>query len=270
MAIALDATTNSGRGTNVSTCSWSHTCSGNNRLLVVCVGFKAPTGTTVSSLTYNGVALTFVRANENIISAGTIARSEIWYLVSPATGANSISLTLSASASAVLAGAISLTEVDQSSPLDAHAGQSSSGSTISVVITTVADGAWIIDSYARGDGIGTTVGANQTQRWKIDTYNTDSFGVSTVNGKSPAGSETMDWTMGGSKNYATATASFKPAASLIQKALSDTGSGSDSLAGIKAKVAPSDSGSGADSPAHQFTGARLNLTDQNFPSKSIF
>jgi hypothetical protein len=212
-----------------------------------------------------------VRADQHIAIAGYIGRSEIWYLVAPPTGTYTIAVTLSASANAVLAGAVSLTEVDQSSPLDAHAGNNAYGSTISVNITTVADGAWIIDSYARGgDGVGTTVGANQTQRWKIDTYNTDSFGVSTVNGKSPAGSETMDWSIGTGKYWATAAASFKPAASLIQKALSDTGSGSDSLAGIKAKIAPSDSGSGADSPAHQFTGAKLNLTDQNFPSKSIF
>ena len=52
MAIALDATSNSGYQNNVTSYSWSHTCNGSDLILVV--GLSQSGGNLASSVTYNG------------------------------------------------------------------------------------------------------------------------------------------------------------------------------------------------------------------------
>jgi hypothetical protein len=79
-------------GTLVSSISWSHTvAAGSNRLLVVKVmmrGFAQ-----VNSVTWGGVNL--VRRGYALVSSGNNPRAEIWYMTAPATGTNTVVVTLS-------------------------------------------------------------------------------------------------------------------------------------------------------------------------------
>src|SRR3990167_2947565 len=84
MAIAFDAASNSGAGTG-STHSWSHTCSWSDRLLLVGVETRNG-GVSVSSITYGGEALTFLRSDG---TTGQDGRTEIWSKIAPLTGAKS-------------------------------------------------------------------------------------------------------------------------------------------------------------------------------------
>jgi hypothetical protein len=77
--------------------------------------------------------------------------------------------------------------------------------------TTVANHALITDcAIAQSDPL--TIGAGQTSRVNRTTTGTvDAVGVSTVNDKTPAGAETMDWTQLGSQNWAISAVSLRPA-----------------------------------------------------------
>lgn len=206
-AIAHDADSNSGEVTT-QTFTWTHTCTGSNLVLIVGVLIDSGATDTVSTLTYNGVALTFIRRDRLTVDGLTV---ELWYLAGPATGANTVSVTLSNAPSfSALAGAVSLTGVDQAAALDANNGATgAAGTQPSVTVTTVADNAWIVDAVM--DNINEAITAGQTQAWQVagpianGRYAGEYFGPQT-----PAGAKAMTWT-GLTRSWATSAASFKPA-----------------------------------------------------------
>ena len=208
MAIAFDAASNSGFQTTTTPYSWSHTCTGSNRLLTVGIaGWVA--GVTVTGITYNGVALTKIRSD---LHSNTLFRSEMWALVNPASGSNTITVTWSGAPNDSLASAISLTGVDQTTPNDADNGATGGVTTdATATITTVADNAWLVNIVASNTASATwTVGAGQTQ--VLNTGTTNWAGASYEGPVTPAGATVMNFTVsGGGKNWATSAASFKPA-----------------------------------------------------------
>ncbi len=85
---------------------------------------------------------------------------------------------------------------------DAQGGGTGSGTTAAASITTVADNAWIADCAMTKHNYGFTIGAGQTSRTnRLITGLVDAMAVSTVNGKTPAGTQIMDWTSR-SENFA--------------------------------------------------------------------
>ena len=212
-AIAFDATSESSCTSDALSpyvISWSHTVTGTNTLLVVGVS-TANQDNTISSITYNSVALTLIRTDVN---AGANL-SSLWYLVNPSTGANTITVTFGESISTAYAAAVSLTEVNQSNPLDAENGTSADGAdSITTTVTTVADNAWLVDMVTKESSVGPLVaGTNQTDRNQANCTTQDS-GISSVNGKTPAGGEAMDWNDDGAVgtfDWSISAASFAPA-----------------------------------------------------------
>ena len=164
MAVAFDATSNSGYQTAASY-NWSHTCSGSNRILIVGVSMLSVVGSSVSSITYNGVALTKIRSDASVSGA---VRTELWRLVNPATGANTVAVTLSAALDSI-SGAQSFTGVNQTSPIEVNAGASATNvgaADATVDLTTINDGEMVVDVVATND-TAITIGASQTQRWNV-------------------------------------------------------------------------------------------------------
>ena len=107
MAIAFDAS--SSLAFENSSATLSHTTSGSNRLLVVVV-YRKSLGAEVNSITYGGVAMTFLNGDNTAhypVSA--------YYLVAPASGANDIVVTLVGSTNGGILAA-SYTGVDQGAP----------------------------------------------------------------------------------------------------------------------------------------------------------
>jgi len=66
--------------------SFSHTCSGTNRFLIVGVGDYSNDATNV---TFNGVSLTKITS----IRLSTFQFTSLWYLNNPPTGANTVAVT---------------------------------------------------------------------------------------------------------------------------------------------------------------------------------
>ena len=120
-AIGFNATTNAQSADAASSLTYSHTCSGAERLLFVGVSWKGSSGVTVSSVTYAGIGMTSIRSDQS--AAPPNWTSHIFYLIGPATGANNVVVTMSGAVPAgtvIVSGAISLTGVDQTTALDAH------------------------------------------------------------------------------------------------------------------------------------------------------
>lgn len=212
MALAFDAAASTDGGA-VSSLTFSHTCSGNDRIIIVGVAAGDDDGRTVSSVTYAGVNLTQVRAQRLQTSGIPDKWVEMWYLVAPATGANNVVVTLSGAVSNwVAAGSISLTGAAQTGQPDASNDAVGTSTTASVSVTTVADNCWVIDVVSYEDLSPTlTVGAGQTERW-IQNDASDLQGAGSTEGpKTPAGAVTMSWD-GGNDDWAMMAVSVAPAA----------------------------------------------------------
>lgn len=187
--IAFDAASNSGYQAAASSYSWNHTCTGSNRYLTVGISMLS-LAQTVTSITYNGVAMTLL-GNQNSVSGA--ARVEMWGLIAPDTGTNLIAVTLSG-AIASAGNASSYTGVNQTSPIEAwNSAQATNvgAADATVNVTTVADNDWCVDIVATDDAV-ITVGAGQTQAGNV-TGAGGSGAMSYEGPKTPAGSVTMSW-----------------------------------------------------------------------------
>lgn len=169
MAIAIDATSQSGAWNNAeSSVTWSHTCSGSDRTLVVHVN-NFESAVTVSGVTYNGVALTQI--GSRISSDSTSRWVTSWRLIAPASGANNVVVTLSGT-DYVRTNAISLTGTNQTTqPNTSSDHTTSGGGTINQSVTTTGTTwlVWGVDSNATGvAGTGTTAiyTANELQLFR--------------------------------------------------------------------------------------------------------
>jgi len=204
-AVAVDSTSHT--FANSATHTWSHTVgAGSNRVLVVGVSNRDGTRT-VSTVTYGGVALTRIGLQNG---AGTANRVELWRLIAPATGTANIIVTLSGSTETV-AGAVSYTGVDQTTPFGTFASASGTSTAPSVAVTS-ASGEVVMDVVAaNGDSDGATVGTGQTQRWN-DFTGTGGGDIHGAGSTEPgAASVTMAWTLVASKAWAIGAVPVKPA-----------------------------------------------------------
>jgi len=125
-------------GPGAQTLTFNHTTSATtNRALLVGVSMNitnSPT-TAVTGVTYNGAALTLVGAHND---TGNTRRVELWYLLNPAPGTDSIVVSVNVPAAAtvgVVAGATVFTDVDQTVPLGTFA--SADGAAAGCLASTV-------------------------------------------------------------------------------------------------------------------------------------
>ncbi|NTW31101.1 MAG: hypothetical protein HGB12_00430 [Bacteroidetes bacterium] len=152
--IALDATSSAVAGPESSK-TWSHTCTGSNLILIVGTEVRG-NGTAVTSLTYNGVAMTQI-GSPLVGSTLYYDKIQLFYLIAPATGTHDIVLTHNGSY--VGATAVSYTGVKQSGQPDASTEQGpSSNGTYTTTLTTIANNCWtiLLCHYANSGGTGGT------------------------------------------------------------------------------------------------------------------
>lgn len=186
--IAFNTASNSGYQAASASYSWSHTCTGNNRFLAVDVALLS-VGQTVTGITYNGVAMTLIGAQTTVSSVG---RVESWGLANPASGTNTIEVTLSGSIASAGC-AVSYSGVQQTSP---YANFNSAQATnvgaadATVNVTTAETGSWVHGALATDDG---NVTAEQTARNEVNGAG-GSGADQDSNGPVAAGSTETSWT----------------------------------------------------------------------------
>jgi hypothetical protein len=197
-APTVDAsTTQAYTSTNPSTST--HTCSGSNRYLIVIVHIDS--SSSVTSVTYNGVSLALIQAQN---PPGSFGRTEMWGLVAPATGSNTVSVNVGANPRIV--SIISFNSVNQSTPTGTPV--SAQGATTPATVTA---------SSATGEivvaGITLSLNANET----ITAGGTEITNVSqsgTVRGASQyyagSGSVVTSWTVPNTFDWSVVAIALKP------------------------------------------------------------
>ena len=201
-------------GANVSSLSWSHTMGGGaNRKLVVGVSIEQPSlgAETVSSVTFNGVPLTFAQGVTVVFSF--IHRVELWYLDEadiPTTGTGTIVVTMPGSTRELNAGALSLTGAQAGAPEATATNTNANAATITTGIATLTDGAWLVDVVGSGHSGSFAPGSGQTERW--DRTNFTANGAMSTKVAATAGANSMTQTHNPTSNRnAHLVASFAPA-----------------------------------------------------------
>jgi len=192
-----------------STLTFSHTVSGTNRILLVGVAvFDSNEALRpVTSVTYNGVALT--KIDDEDTGAGSSERAELWYLVAPATGANNVVITTTGSVTQIVGGAVSLTGVNQSSPVDAFASGNGSSGTATLDLATTSPDTFIVDVLASEPNI-TTVARPQNIRVEREPQTTQTLGMSTSGTHANSSTITHGYNLASSSRWRMISASIKP------------------------------------------------------------
>lgn len=199
MAIAFDTVSGLQSATSNSI-TYSHTCTGSDRFLMVGVNtFDATTN--VTGVTYNGVAMTAHPSNPQ--SSGASERIWVYYLANPASGANNVVVSLSASVF-VLSEAISHTGAVGG--FDSSGANAVTNTSITVSVTTIADNTWLV-GWFRGVAAGNfTAGANTTLR----SAPSDLMMADTNAAQTPPGSKSMTVSLGSSDTMAALAISISP------------------------------------------------------------
>lgn len=158
-------------GTGVSALAWNHTvASGSNRELSVCVGATDDItgGIGTSSCTYAGTSMTKLRTDPSADGGGTDAQTDLFHIVNPTVGTNSISCTLNGANKIVIGGAIDFSGVNQSVPIDqaeptGDGGTAGSAGTMTSTITTTNPNALHVACFQYKVDTGTPVLSSGTE-----------------------------------------------------------------------------------------------------------
>lgn len=204
--IALDAVS-SGRSGGANSVTFAHTTSGSDRILVVQISIQDSNHANlpVTSVTYNSVALTKIRHDE----ATGNNRTELWYLVAPATGTNNVVVTITGNVGELAAGAMTFTGVDQSSPIDANNGATGNSNAASASLTTVSSNAWLVAVCSAEDKL--TVGYDQIAKWSQTDQSYENAAGAFKGPITSASSQTVGWTIASGQSWALSAVSLKPA-----------------------------------------------------------
>lgn len=214
MAIAVDATSEG--YANSTSLTYSHTCTGSDRVLTVAL-WTFPSGDTVTGITYNGTAMTKLGTQ----SADAGGYTNLWGIANPSTGANNI--VISMSSSQVFATSASYTGCNTTTPFpDTEAGGSGSGTSLSASISISVNNSWLILA-GRSPSRVPTAGANTIVRktngtsgdagWLLDSGTAMGTGTQSLNWSYSPSATTYH--VIGSIAPATASTTFIPRISFI-------------------------------------------------------
>ena len=188
MALAFDATAQ-GSTLPGDSITFSHTCTGANRILLVGVATNGDTSDVITGVTYNGVSMT--RAATVVGGAGH--RVYLYYLIAPATGAHDVVVSASDSAHSLRAISASYTGAAQSGQPDAsNTNTANPGTSITTTVTTVADNCWTV-SFLSDNAANDLVPSTGVGAERATLSNVSSLGDSNAD-ITPAGSNSHTWT----------------------------------------------------------------------------
>jgi hypothetical protein len=190
----------------VDTFTISHATSGTDRLMLVGVSFDPNNGEVVSSVTYNGTSLSFVGS----ATYSNDARVEIWQLVAPDTGTHDVVITFDKKLSyGAVAGVMTFTGVNQSTPLGTFAGANGSPpGFLATVNVSSATNELVFDTVSCETCNSLTVGAGQTEYWNLSQAEYYAMGAGST--EPGAATVTMSWTLGSEDYWAIGAVPIKP------------------------------------------------------------
>lgn len=197
----------------------------NNRILLAAVhmNLRNATGTTVTSITYGGQALTLLDA---ITDGGPDTRTEVWYLLNPPTGANNVLMTAGGitpgeNVEAVLS-ATTFNNTDQSAPPSATNIGQNDPATVTVTGTAATD--IIIDFISARESV-TLTPDFQTQGYNTSTGGANDDVQASASGRIAATpNTTMSWNVSANRRWSIVAVNLRAATAdveVTQRALND-------------------------------------------------
>lgn len=202
MAAPVFDAVSSAVGAGAGPYTWSHTCSGSNRVLFVKVSYY-DSGDSVSGVTYNGVTMTAMPSS--LVSNGQYF--VVWYyLINPATGSNTVSVSFTGTVFDFGGSAVSVTDADQTTAFGGVATATGTSTTPSVNVSSASD-ELVIDGLSIVHSGTLSVGAGQTQRTNEICGGFIKHGTSTEGG---GATTTMSWTNSSSQAWAISAFAAKP------------------------------------------------------------
>src|SRR5262245_57621336 len=229
-AASRAATTATGR----TSLSWSHAIGGGaDRVRVVGVTVEDATSAdaTVTSVTFNGVALTAV-PNSRRFGGGTgIIQTQLFYLLNAnlgAAGSRTITVTMQGPVDGIAAGAVSLAGVSQAGPQAVTTNVDTGGArSISPSLTVPTANSWVVDAVGSGNSGSFTPAAGQTER--VDIAASVMTGAMSTKALTATGATTLGWTHTGANRLAHSLASFAPSGAAATFTLTTNVSGSGTV-----------------------------------------
>ena len=206
-SVAFDAATSVQEQSGDGVVSLTHTATGSDGAAFVGIGAQdVGGGAACTSATYNAVGMTEIW---DFQSADTFLANCGYRLAGPATSAQTVTSTLSPQ-TLVREGmiVITMTGVDQTTPVGTGATTTGTASPSSVTVGSVGADDLVVDNLFALTSSGATIGANQTQR---DTENlTNSY---YLHGSTQSGADggVMSWTFGAVDTHTLGAVAFKPA-----------------------------------------------------------
>ncbi|MCE9604990.1 MAG: DUF4347 domain-containing protein, partial [Planctomycetia bacterium] len=188
--------TSSGSADGQASLTISHQSTGANRLMLVGISFD-PHGDTITSVTYNGIALTRVGQEYD---ASTHASVEIWALVAPSSGIHDVVINTSGTSyNGLDAGVMTFTGVDQTTPLGSFAGAFGKSASAAVTVASQATDVVFGLVSSHSDTTLATPDPGQTEFWNLQIAKATSSGTLEAGAASVDSSWTVhneDWAAG--------------------------------------------------------------------------
>ncbi|WP_153558811.1 DUF4347 domain-containing protein [Roseimaritima sediminicola] len=196
--VTVDATSTATAASETDSRSVSHTTSGTDRLMLVGISFGEDKGERVSSVSYNGKALSRVGAQDH--NDGSTARVEIWSLLAPDLGTHNVHVSFTDEEhEGATIGVMTFNGVDQEAALGSFASRQGTSSTLSADVSS-ADGETVFSVAALNDSNNYNLvpGGGQTEYW--DLHRSKANGSGTL--MAGAASVTPTWSVATSGKWA--------------------------------------------------------------------
>jgi hypothetical protein len=167
MAIAHDSSAAGMASGTVTSLTFAHTCSGNNRIMLVGWAFIDGNSRTLSSITYNGDASTG-DVYAPYTPSGFRYNGLVYFTAPDAGGSYNVVITASGAVSNNILGAsISYTGVDQTNPINTKdETYVNPGSTVTATMTTTVNNCWLAGTGLCNDSGTFSAGTDTTMRTK--------------------------------------------------------------------------------------------------------
>lgn len=218
--VLVDATTtanNEFTGAGTFALNFTHTTTATaNRLLIVGVSMNITNspGSAVTGITYGGTALTLIGTDND---AGDTRRVEMWSLLNPASGTNvaisvSVNIPTAGAKVGVVAGATTLTDVDQTMPMGSFVSDDGANAGFGQLNPMSVVNGMIIDTLAVGGNVTATPYGPQVQQWNATTVSGTDPPAVTGFGSSRTGAPSVPLagTFSGNSNWAYAAIPINP------------------------------------------------------------
>lgn len=171
MAVAVDSQESAGaghRGTTSGTAlTWSFTNTAGTLavMAIIVTEVTAGGGVAVTQVRYNGIDFTSAGTAITWSSGSNLAI--LYYLLNPATGANTASVTATGHGSfAVIAGMVTFTGAHASAPIGTTASSTGSSAHATTAAITAASGGYIVGTGGQGSGGAMAPDSGWTETWE--------------------------------------------------------------------------------------------------------